>query len=203
MNGFDAYENAWDVMAKHLWNLLGYNLAWFAGAAVLVLLIFLLTVGVLESWGSFIVIALLVFLVFSPLWEAANIMRYVRGSPSATTGMPIIRIIIARLLFLMFVGPAYVLFILPGIYLHCRLSLYLPLLVLSPGTSAIGSLTKSWSFTRSRFVDLYTLWIAVIVSKPVCLLPFGLGFLLERPASGLAKAFMYSFCSNKPRDGPP
>jgi hypothetical protein len=26
MNGFDAYENAWDVMAKRLWDLLGYNL---------------------------------------------------------------------------------------------------------------------------------------------------------------------------------
>jgi hypothetical protein len=202
MNGFDAYENAWDVMAKRLWNLLGYNLTWFAGAAGLVLLIFLLTVGAFKSWGTFIVIAILVFLVLSPLWEAANIVRYGSESPSATAGMPVIRIIVARLLFLMFVGPAYLLFILPGIYLHCRFSLYLPLLVLSPGTSAIGSLAKSWSLTRSRFVDLYTLWIAVVVSKPACLLPFGLGFLLERPASGLAKAFMYTSCSNRPRDGP-
>lgn len=203
MNGFDAYENAWDVMTKRLWNLLGYNLVWFVGSVAVVVLIFLLTVAPFRSWGAFFLLAFFVFLVLSPLWEAANIVRYGRDSPSQTAEIPVMKIILARLLFLLFVTPAYVLFILPGIYLHCRLSLYLPLLVFTPGISAMGSLVKSWSLTRSRFVDLYTLWIAVVVSKPACLLPFGLGFLVERPASGLAKAFMFTSCSHRPRDGPP
>ncbi len=203
MNGFDAYENAWDVMAKRLWNLLGYNLAWFAGAAGVFLVILLLTVGAFNSWFAFVILALFVFLVLSPLWEAGNIVRYSIALPSQTKSAPLVKIVLARLLFLVVVTPAYLLFVLPGIYIHCRLSLYLPLLVFSPDISVTRSLTKSWSLTHSRFVDLYTLWIAVVVSKPVCLLPFGLGFLLERPASGLAKAFMFTSCSNRPRDGPP
>ena len=203
MNGFNAYENAWDVMAKRLWSVLGYNLAWFVGSAGVIVLILLLTVLPFRSWGAFFVIAFFVFLVLSPLWEAANIVRYGKDPPSRTAEVPVTKIILARLLFLLVVSPAYLLFILPGIYIHCRLSLYLPLLVFTPGLSPIGSLGRSWWLTRSRFVDLYTLWIAVVVIKPACLLPFGLGFLVERPASGLAKAFMFTSCSNRPRDGPP
>ena len=202
MNGFDAYENAWDVMAKCLWNILGYNLAWFAGAVAIVVLIFLLTVAPFKSWGAFFLLTFFVFLVLSPLWEAANIVRYGKDAPTQTAEVPVTKIILARLLFLLFVAPAYLLLILPGIYIHCRLSIYLPLLVFTPDLTPMGSLSKSWSLTRSRFVDFYTLWIAVVVSKPACLLPFGLGFLLERPASGLAKAVMFTSCSHRPRDGP-
>jgi len=202
MNGFDAYENAWDVMAKHLWNLLGYNLVWFVGSIAVAVLIFLLTVTAFRSWGAFFLLAFIVFLVLPPLWEAANIMRYGKDLPSQAAKMPVTKIILARLLFLLFVTPAYLLLILPGIYVHCRLALYLPLLVFTPGLTPMGSLSRSWSLTRSRFVDFYTLWIAVVVSKPACLLPFGLGFLLERPASGLAKAAMFTSCSHRPRDGP-
>lgn len=203
MNGFDAYEEAWDVMAKHLWNLLPFNLVWLAGAACVVLLVFLFTVVFFESWLFFFIIASVVLLILSPLWEAANIVRYGKPFPWQTATVPVAKVIFARTFFLLFVSPAYLLFILPGIYLHCRLSLYLPLLIFTPGLSPIKSLAKSWAITESRFIDLYSLWIAVVVSKPVCLLPFGLGFLLERPASGLAKALMYRCCSNWPRDGPP
>ena len=203
MNGFDAYENAWDLMAKHLWSLLGYNLVWFAGAVLLFLGIFLITVGAFKSWVAFLLLASFGFLVLSPLWEAANIVRYDNASRSQRAAVfSVTKIVLARLLFLLFLTPAYLLFILPGIYLHCRFSLYLPLLVFTPGITPLASLTKSWSLTRSRFVDLYTLWIAVVVSKPICLLPLGLGFLLERPASGLAKAFMFSYCSNHSLDTP-
>ena len=199
MNGFDAYENAWDVMAQNLWNLLKYNLRWFAASVLIVFLIFLVTVSVFESWISFLATTLFVFLVFSPLWEAANIGRY-GDLTSHKTPLPITKIILGRLFFLLFVAPGYFLLILPGIYLHCRFSLYLPLLVSSSDLTSLASLGRSWSLTRSRFVDFYTLWIAIVVSKPVCLLPFGLGFLLERPASGLAKAFMLASCSSSTHD---
>ncbi len=202
MNGFDAYESAWDILAKHFWGVLGYNLLWFGASIAVLGLVLLLTVGAFGSWPAFFLLSFFLFLVFGPLWEGANILRYGKDTPADATGLPIVRIILARLLFLLFVGPAYLLFILPGIYLHCRLSLYLPLLVLSPDVTPMGSLGKSWSLTRSRFVDFYSLWIAVVVSKPICLLPFGLGFLLERPACGLAKALMHTSCCHRPREGP-
>jgi hypothetical protein len=204
INGFDAYENAWDILSRHFWSVIGFNLVWFAGSVAVIFLLFLLTVAAFKSWTAFCLLTFLLFLVFAPLWEGANILKYGNGSQSGTsaTGLPVVRIVLARLLLLLFVVPAYLLFILPGIYLHCRFSLYLPLLVCSPKLSPMASLAKSWSITRSRFIALYTLWIVVVVSKPICLLPFGLGFLLERPVCGLAKNHMCSSCSNRPRDGP-
>ena len=201
INGFDAYETAWDTLSERLWNVLRYNLVWFGMTIVALILMFLLTVGLYGSWPAFLFWSIVLFLEFSPLWEGANIARYGLDPPSASMRLPVAKIIVARLLFLLLVAPAYLL-ILPGIYLHCRLSLYLPLLVLSPDLTPAGSLGKSWALTRSRFVDLYTLWIAVVVSKPACLLPLGLGFLFERPVSGLAKTLMCRSCSTGSCDGP-
>ena len=76
MNGFNAYENAWDVMAKRLWSVLGYNLAWFVGSAGVIVLILLLTVLPFRSWGAFFVIAFFVFLV---LFVISLVMHLVRG----------------------------------------------------------------------------------------------------------------------------
>jgi hypothetical protein len=203
MNGFDAYENAWDIISKSIWNAIGFNLTWFAGSLGGIFFLLAVTVTILNSWTLFYLLTLFLSLVFAPLWEGANILRYgnnkkIGNSPSS---LPVLRIILARLLFLLCVVPAYFLFILPGIYLNCRFSLYLPLLILSPKLSPIASLAKSWSITRSRFVDLYSLWIVIVVSKPICLLSFGLGFFLERPISGLAKYLLYSSCADRSYNG--
>ena len=156
-----------------------------------------------ESWISFLTISVILFLILAPLWEAANILRFsTTGQIPAGDKLPVMKIIVARLIFLFIVGCGYLALILPGIYMHCRFCLYLPTILRARSISPWGSLYKSWILTRSRFVEVYTLWIAVVISKPVCLLPFGLGFIFERPICGLAKDLMFSNCSNRPRDGP-
>ena len=203
MNGFDAYENAWDIISKSIWNAISFNLTWFAGSIASIFLLLLITVTILKSWTMFYLLTLLLSLVFAPLWEGANILRYGNNKQlgSSPSSLPVLRIALARLLFLICVGPAYLFFILPGIYLNCRFALYLPLLICTPKLSPIGSLAKSWSITRSRFVDLYSLYIVIVISKPICLLSFGLGFFLERPICGLAKNLMYLSCSDRPCNG--
>jgi len=203
LTGFDAYENAWDRVSKQLWSALRFNVFWFICFFTLLIVVFLLTVVRFESWISFITISVILFLILSPLWEAANILRFSTTRQFLDDDkLPVMKIVVARLIFLFIVGFGYLAFVLPGIYMHCRFCLYLPIILRARNISPWGSLYKSWILTRSRFVKLYTLWIAVVISKPVCLLPFGLGFIFERPICGLAKDHMFLNCSNLPRDGP-
>lgn len=128
-----------------------------------------------------------------PLWEAANILRYGvdDGLRDRVRSLPVVNIITAHLLFMLVVTPAYLIFVLPGIYVHSRLALYLPVLLRQTHANPLESLSRSWLLSRSRFVRLYTLWIAVVVSHPVSLLPFGLGLILRQPVNGLAKDIMF------------
>jgi len=203
LTGFDAYENAWDGVSMQLWSALGFNVFWLAGFFLVLLVVYLFAVVGLESWVSFSTISVILFLILAPLWEAANILRFsIAGQFPEGDKLPVLKIIVARLFFLFMVGSGYLALVLPGIYLHCRFCLYLPIILRSRGVSPWGSLCQSWMLTRSRFVTLYTLWIAVVISKPLCLLPFGLGLIFERPICGLAKDLMFFSCSNRPRDGP-
>jgi len=203
-SGFDAYETAWDTVSKNLWRVLGFNLVWFAYFTLAIISFLILFVLVLESWAAFFTSSVLVLLILLPLWEGSNILRY--GSDGRysqqSSGLPVVRIVVARLLFLLIVAPGYIMFLLPGIYLHSRLSLYLPVLLRSPSVSPTQSLSLSWRLSRSRFVRLYTLWIVIVVSHPVSLLPFGLGLIFRQPLNGLAKDLMFWSCSNRARDGP-
>jgi hypothetical protein len=204
MNGFDAYETAWDMVSKRLWSVLGFNAMWFGCFVLATLSLFMLCVHILDSWTGFVTCYALFLLMVLPLWEGANILRYGadEGFPQRVHELPVVRIIVARFLFILLLAPAYLMLVLPGIYLHSRLSLYLPVLLRSPTVSPMQSLSRSWLLSRSRFVRLYTLWIAVVVSHPVSLLPFGLGLILRQPLNGLAKDLMFWSCSNRTRDGP-
>ena len=209
LSGIDAYEQSWDIIAKRLWSILGFNMLWLLGSFVLLVFLYVVTVKAFESWTAFVCLSIFFLLVFSPLWQASDICEYGIQTQRVhdEKRMPVVSIIIARLLFLIIVGAGYLALILPGIYLHCRLSLYLPALVRTPRLGPFGSLGRSWVFSRSRFVSLYTLWIATMILKPVSLLPFGLGFILEQPISGIAKDIMFLDArdnaeTNRPRDGP-
>jgi len=204
MTGIDAYENAWDIVSKQLWSVLGFNAVWLAGSFLALLVLFLFAVVACGSWAAFFVLSAVVLLEVAPLWEGANIVRYgsVAGRVPESERLPVRTIIVARLLFLVIVSIGYLACVLPGIYLHSRFSLYLPVLIHNPSLSPTQSLSRSWLLTRGRFVALYTLWIAIVVSKPVCLLPLGLGFLIERPVCGLAKDIMMCSCGDRPRGGP-
>ena len=62
MNGFDAYEYAWDGVSKHLWSVLRFNLPGFVGCAAAVLIIYFLTVSLFDSWVAFYFMTFFLFL---------------------------------------------------------------------------------------------------------------------------------------------
>lgn len=189
MTGFDAYERAWDIVTKDFWQVLAFNLSWLLFAFLVFLASFALAALVVGSqhWGPVLILAILVpSVLIGPLWEASNITRFLRTRDC----VPFLRLLCARLAFLVVVTPAYLLFLVPGIYLHCRLCLYLPLLVAHSDISWGQSLARSWNVTRGHFVGMYTLWITLSASKPIALLPLGLGLILERPLAGLTKALV-------------
>ena len=200
MTGFDAYETAWDIVSRHLWRVLGFNAMWFLCFFLGTVGLFIVCIPMLKNWTAFGASCVILLLVLLPLWEAANILRYrpAEGSSQRPSGLPVVRIIAARIVFLFVVGLAYLMFLLPGIYVHSRLSLYLPVLLRSSAVSPTQSLRRSWLLSRSNFVNLYSLWIAVVVSHSVALLPFGIGLLLRQPVNGLAKDLMFSSCSTGP-----
>lgn len=205
ITGMDAYETAWDTVAKNLWSVINYNVLWFGCVVLGTLALFMVCFMDLDKWGWFLASPAVFLMFVLPLWESANILRYGAdpdGLPKRGNTLPVVDILLARLLFILVVAPAYLLFVLPGIYLHLRLALYLPVLLRSTDPNPIKSLSRSWLLSRSHFVKLYTLWIAVVVSHTVALLPFGLGLILRQPVNGLAKDSMFLSCSNRPRDGP-
>lgn len=190
INGIDAYELAWDVISANLWPIVRANVLWFLGGILGLSITLIISAATAIFWKTFFVLSVPFFLMYSALWEAADIQKFSTALPLEAGGYSALKVIIARLFFSAIIIVGYVLFVLPGIYLHCRLCLYLPLLVHRPRTSIMESFVKSWEVTSSRFLAFYTLWIATVISKPVCSLPLGLGFILERPASGLAKSIL-------------
>ena len=198
MNGIDAYEMAWDVISKNLLNAFLFNSIWFCFCNLFAILLFFICVVLFKSWSYFLILLMIEFLFLLPLWEGSNILRYGKWQENflKTQNLPVVKIIVARALFLMLVIPAYFIFLLPGIYLHSRLMLYLPALIKNPNISPIYSLLESWRLSQSKFIQFYTLWIAVVLSIPISSLPFGLGFIFRQPINGLAKDLLLESCVN-------
>jgi hypothetical protein len=187
-SAIDAYEQAWDFAATIFWQLLGYNTLWFLGFIIgwVSLRVFTLTMGF--GWTMVIILNLVYLLTFLPIWELANIMRFQLNASASMND--VINLAIGRVIYSLVLMCGYACFILPGIYLHCRLLLHMPIFARSPNTLGIAAMRESWHLTKGRFVALYALWIVTVLSKPVCALPLGLGFILERPLSGFAKEFL-------------
>jgi len=207
INGFGAYENTWDFVSKRLWPILGFNslclLCATLGVAPLVLLVTALHLS--TTWTLFLLFASYAFLI-RPLWLGLNLLRF--GSKANTAdrqvqwGDCLLKIVAANFLSVIIKTLAYLMFILPGIYVSCRLSLFLPELVNNPGQSSIGSLKKSWRLTQTCLTEMYCFWIGSTVAVPSGLMCFVLGMILEKPISALSKEVMYATLIAQPTHQP-
>jgi hypothetical protein len=114
-----------------------------------------------------------VFTVLSSIATAATVFvvsaSYL-GQPLKAAGAlkratPLLgRLILCSLLLAIVVGFGILFFMIPGIVLLCGLVLAFPSLVLEPGSSPTGALSRSWSLTRgSRWRLLVTLVILLYV----------------------------------------
>jgi hypothetical protein len=128
--------------------------------------------GVLQNL-SLTLVYYVVFTVLSSIATAATVFvvsaSYL-GQPLKAAGAlkratPLLgRLIVCSLLLAIVVGFGFLFFMIPGIVLLCGLVLAFPSLVLEPGSSPTGALSRSWSLTRgSRWRMLGLLATLVIL----------------------------------------
>jgi hypothetical protein len=83
------------------------------------------------------------------------------------------RLIICSLLFAIIVGIGFIFFFIPGIVLVCGLLLAFPSLVLEPGISPTGALSRSWSLTRGSRWRMFALLVTMVLLLYVPLVGLG------------------------------
>ena len=83
------------------------------------------------------------------------------------------RLILCSLLFAIIVGIGFIFFFIPGIIMVCGLLLAFPSLVLEPGISPTGALSRSWSLTRGSRWRMFALLITMVLLLYVPLVGLG------------------------------
>jgi len=73
------------------------------------------------------------------------------------------RILVSSLLMALVVGLGFLLLIVPGVMLGVGLALAIPAVVLEPGTSARGALSRSWELTRGSRWRIFGLGVTLLV----------------------------------------
>jgi len=96
------------------------------------------------------------------------------------------RLIVCSLLFAIVVGFGFLFFIFPGIVLLCGLLLAFPSLVLEPGISPTGALSRSWSLTRGSRLRMLGLVVTIVILLYVPIVALGAIATVVLPDSGTA-----------------
>jgi glycerophosphoryl diester phosphodiesterase family protein len=94
------------------------------------------------------------------------------------------RILVCSLLMAMAVGLGFLLLFIPGVILAVGLALAIPAVVLEPGTSASGALSRSWELTRGARWRIFGLGITLLVLLYVPVVAITGLFALLIPQSG-------------------
>jgi hypothetical protein len=131
------------------------------------------------------------FTVLSSIATAATVFvvsESYLGRPLAATSAlrratPLLgRLIVCSLLFAIVVGFGFLFFMVPGIVLLCGLLLAFPSLVLEPGSSPTGALSRSWSLTRGSRLRMLGLVVTIVILLYVPIVALGALATLVLPA---------------------
>lgn len=95
------------------------------------------------------------------------------------------RLIICSLLLAIVVGIGFIFFFFPGIMLLCGLLLAFPSLVLEPGSSPTGALSRSWSLTRGARWRMFGLLVTMALLLYVPLVGLGAVAAVALPGGAL------------------
>ena len=148
--------------------------------------------GILQNL-SLTLVYYVVFTVLSSIATAATVFvvsaSYL-GQPLKAAGAlkratPLLgRLIVCSLLLAIVVGFGFLFFMIPGIVLLCGLVLAFPSLVLEPGSSPTGALSRSWSLTRGSRWRMLGLLATLVVLLYVPIIALGAIATLVVPAGG-------------------
>ena len=139
----------------------------------------------------------LIFVVLSAIATAATVFivsesylgRPLSAAEALSRAAPLLwRVIACSVLTGLLVMVGFLLFVIPGIVLVCGVILAFPVLVLEPGTTASGALSRSWALTRGSrwriFGMLVTLFLLLYI--PIVALTALAALVLPDAAPGAA-----------------
>ena len=124
----------------------------------------------------------IVFTVLSSIATAATVFivsESYLGRPLSAVGAlrraaPLVgNLIVCSLLFAIIIGFGFLFFLLPGLVLLCGLLLAFPSLVLEPGNSPTGALSRSWFLTRGSRWRMFGLLVTLILLLYVPVIALG------------------------------
>ena len=188
-SGVEAYEEAVDLFSENRWRFILFNLKWLFWVICGWLLVKIMFLGLRATITTWLLTTILYYIIVFPVWEIANIVKFCHKRILTPALIP--HIVIDSFLYFIILLIAYMLFILPGIYLHTRLMLRTVFLASGVSEGLFSGLRGSWQITSGQAINMYGLWIIAVVSKPIASLPLGIAFVLERPLSGIAKNIMW------------
>jgi hypothetical protein len=148
--------------------------------------------GVLQNL-SLTLVYYVVFTVLSSIATAATVFvvsasylgQPLKASGALKRATPLLgRLIVCSLLLAIVVGFGFLFFMVPGIVLLCGLVLAFPSLVLEPGSSPTGALSRSWSLTRGSRWRMLALLATLVVLLYVPIIALGAIATVFVPAGG-------------------
>jgi hypothetical protein len=122
------------------------------------------------------------FTVLSSIATAATVFvvseSYLGRPLTAATALrratPVLgRLIVCSLLLAIVVAFGFLFFMIPGIVLLCGLLLAFPSLVLEPGSTPTGALSRSWSLTRGSRLRMLGLLVTIVILLYVPIVALG------------------------------
>ncbi|MRT93238.1 hypothetical protein [Ancylomarina sp. 16SWW S1-10-2] len=105
------------------------------------------------------------------------------------------RAILSNLLVVLIVVLGFVLFIIPGVFLICRL-VFVPYLIMDKKHGVVESLKLSFQMTKGYFWTIFGMGILSFVMILLGLVLFGFGILLSLVLINAAFAVLYSACED-------
>jgi hypothetical protein len=123
-----------------------------------------------------------VFTVLSSIATAATVFvvsesylgRPLTAASALRRATPLLgRLIVCSLLLAIVVGFGFLFFMIPGIVLLCGLLLAFPSLVLEPGNTPTGALSRSWSLTRGSRLRMLGLLVTIVILLYVPIIALG------------------------------
>jgi len=148
--------------------------------------------GVLRNL-SLTLVYYVVFTVLSSIATAATVFvvsaSYLGQPLNAASALkratPLLgRLIVCSLLLAIVVGFGFLFFMIPGIVLLCGLVLAFPSLVLEPGSSPTGALSRSWSLTRGSRWRMLGLLATLVILLYVPIVALGAIATVVLPSGG-------------------
>jgi len=114
----------------------------------------------------------LIFVVLSAIATAATVFivsesylgRPLSAAEALSRAAPLLwRVIACSILTGLLVMVGFLLFVIPGIVLVCGVILAFPVLVLEPGTTATGALSRSWALTRGSRWRIFGMLVTIFL----------------------------------------